>query len=373
MNVTLFLTRRCNLACDYCYESQTGGTMSAETLEKAVRFSTFDGRPVVSVVFFGGEPLLEKGLIEHGITFCRKHEKESKTFFHLKISTNGVLLDEETVELFQGAGMLVSLSFDGCRSAHDAHRKLVGGQGTFEIVDRAAGLLMEKLPHSTVVSVVTPHNVGDLYESVEFLFGKGFRYVIAELDYTAAWDVDSMKVLEKQYRRMAKLYIERMGKGDDFYLSVFDEKISSHVSGGYRKNERCEMGHHNVAIAPDGTIYPCIEFVGMGEEWAIGHVDTGIEEGARDRIYEESEGEKEPCTDCAIKTRCRNWCGCMNMRTTGTLTKISPVLCAHERMVTPIADEIGNRLYKRRNRTFLDKFYNAAYPFLCLFKEQKRS
>ena len=131
------------------------------------------------------------------------------------------------------------------------------------------------------------------------------------------------------------------------------------------------MGHHNVAVAPDGTIYPCIEFVGMGEEWAIGHVDRGIEEGARDRIYEESEGEKEPCAECAIRTRCRNWCGCMNVRTTGELSRVSPVLCAHERMVTPIADDIGNRLFKKRNRTFLDKFYNAAYPFLCLFREER--
>ena len=209
MNVTLFLTRRCNLACDYCYESPTGDRMSAETLEKAVRFSTFDGRPVVSVVFFGGEPLLERELVEHGIAFCRQHEKESKTFFHLKISTNGVLLDGETVELFRRAGMLVSLSFDGCRSAHDAHRKLVGGQGTFELVDRAAGLLVEALPHSTVVSVVTPHSVGDLEESVAFLFEKGFRYVIAEPDFTAAWDVDSMRALESGFDGRGRCVTDR--------------------------------------------------------------------------------------------------------------------------------------------------------------------
>jgi uncharacterized protein len=373
MNITLFLTRRCNLACDYCYESPAAGRMDEEVLEQAVRLSTFDGRPVVSVVFFGGEPLMERGLVEHGIRFCREHEKTSQTFFHLKISTNGTLLDEETVELFRRSGMLVSLSLDGCRSAHDAHRRFMGGEGTFEMVDRAADLLLEGLPHSTVVSVITPANVGDLHESVEYLFGKGFRYVITELDFTSGWDVASMRELQRQYGRIARLYLERMDRGEDFYLSVFDEKIGSHVRGGYRKNERCEMGRHNVAIGTDGTIYPCIEFVGMGEEWSIGHVSTGIDERRRDRIYEESEEEKEPCGECAIRSRCRNWCGCTNMRTTGGLTSVSPVLCAHERMVTPIADDIGNKLFKKRSRKFLDKFYNAAYPFLCLFKEESKA
>jgi uncharacterized protein len=370
MNITLFLTHRCNLACDYCYESPSAGSMSEDVLEKAVRFSLFDERPVVSVVFFGGEPMLERGLIEHGIRLCRELERSRDVFFHLKISTNGTLVDEEAVELFRRAGVLVSLSFDGCQGAHDAHRKFTGGQGSFEAVDRAADLLLGKLPHTTVVSVITPASVGRLHESVEFLFGKGFKYVIAECDFTAEWDVEGLRELEKQYKRIAKLYLERMRRGEDFYFSAFDEKIGSHVSGGYEKNERCEMGLHNVSVGTDGTIYPCIEFVGLGEEWSIGHVDSGIDVSKRDRVYEESEGEKEPCTECAMRSRCRNWCGCTNMRTTGDLRKISPILCTHERMVTPIADDIGNRLFKQRNKTFLDKFYNAAYPFLCLFKEE---
>jgi uncharacterized protein len=90
--------------------------------------------------------------------------------------------------------------------------------------------------------------------------------------------------------------------------------------------------------------------------------DNGIDEKARQRLYELSSREKTFCVECAIKERCNNTCGCLNWQTTGSLNAISPVLCRYEQMLVPLADEIGRVLYRKRDPLFLHKHYNAAYP-----------
>ncbi|MFH1377634.1 MAG: hypothetical protein ABIH86_02660 [Planctomycetota bacterium] len=46
-------------------------------------------------------------------------------------------------------------------------------------------------------------------------------------------------------------------------------------------------------------------------------------------------------------------------------------LCAHERMLIPIVDQLGKRLYKDRVPMFIQKHYNAAYPVLSLIDDQQ--
>lgn len=48
---------------------------------------------------------------------------------------------------------------------------------------------------------------------------------------------------------------------------------------------------------------------------------------------------------------------------------MSPVLCANERMLMPIADRVGEYLYRKRSPLFLHKHYNTAYPVLSLLED----
>ncbi|TET38516.1 MAG: radical SAM protein [Planctomycetota bacterium] len=372
MNITLHMTNKCNLACDYCYVPKNTNEMNEEIIEQSIRYAMSDGSPTISIVFFGGEPLMEKPLIEHAIGICRSIEKKGRHFFHLKISTNGTLLDEETLKFLKREQVLLSISMDGNRSAHDTHRKFPDGNGSFDLVDEKASLALEYHPYATALSVITPQNAGYVCESSEYLLNKGFKYIISAPDFDSVWDEKSMSVLERQYRKLSKIYIEKTRDKKDFYLAPFEEKLASHICGPYKKYERCELGIKNVSIAPDGSIFPCIQFVYEDPgRWCIGDVWKGIDTAKREAIYTESEEEKESCTTCEVKGRCRNWCGCLNWHTTGNVNKVSPTVCAYERMITPIADSIGNRLFKKRTPLFIDKFYNAAYPFLALFREKK--
>ena len=52
----------------------------------------------------------------------------------------------------------------------------------------------------------------------------------------------------------------------------------------------------------------------------------------------------------------------------GQRWRISPVLCRYEQMLIPIADRIGETLYREQNLLFLSKHYNPAHAMLSLLE-----
>ena len=54
MNITLHMTDKCNLACDYCYVPKAPRSMNEKIVEQSIRFAMSDGNPTISLVFFGG-------------------------------------------------------------------------------------------------------------------------------------------------------------------------------------------------------------------------------------------------------------------------------------------------------------------------------
>ena len=47
----------------------------------------------------------------------------------------------------------------------------------------------------------------------------------------------------------------------------------------------------------------------------------------------------------------------------------TPVQCAHEQLLTPIADYVAEKLYRDRNALFIHKHYNKAYPVVSLVED----
>lgn len=129
-----------------------------------------------------------------------------------------------------------------------------------------------------------------------------------------------------------------------------------------------------ISVDPAGYLYPCVQFTRAAAEsdFCIGHVEKGIDESVRQGLCAASLAEKQPCANRAIRERCNHTCGCLNWQTMGTLNAVSPVLCRHEQMLVPIADEVGRRLYKKRNALLLHKHYNAAYPVPSVLEDSLR-
>ena len=103
----LQVTQNCNLRCEYCVYSgsyinrhHSNKRMSFETARKAIDFYIQNSSQTdkLRFGFYGGEPTLEKELIEKCVDFIKLNARGKDTEFH--ITTNATLLDKEKMDFF---------------------------------------------------------------------------------------------------------------------------------------------------------------------------------------------------------------------------------------------------------------------------------
>jgi len=375
MHITLHLTNNCNMNCTYCYVDRNNITdMTLETAKAAVDLavSITPKDDSIGIVFFGGEPLLHKDLIYETVKYASSIEAKSGRYFHYKMTTNGLLLDDEFLEFSKNNNLFIAISMDGGHVAHDMHRIDILGEGTHSRIAENAKKLLQTRPYAPVLMTINPDTAFLYADSVKYLFNMGFRYIICSLNYSAPWNDFDILELEKQYKILADYYFDLTMAEEKFYLSPFEVKLSSHINQKTYRHERCELGKKQISISPDGLVYPCVQFVG-DRQYSIGNVTTGIDEEIRETLYNRNEKEKDTCVDCAIRNRCNHYCGCLNKQSTGSMDKVSPVQCAHERLLIPIADKLGEKLFKKRNAMFIQKHYNDFYPIISMVEDKTNS
>lgn len=163
----LKLASRCNLNCSYCYWfrdpsvyakpailDEAVETAFVEKLERHVRRF---GLRRFFLLMHGGEPLLfPKRRFD---AFCgRLRSIEADLGFSLKLSimTNGVLIDEEWIDLFDRHRVNVGLSLDGPPPINDLRRVDHSGRGTASAVTRAIELLRARGRDVGVLAVCDP-------------------------------------------------------------------------------------------------------------------------------------------------------------------------------------------------------------------------
>ena len=65
----------------------------------------------IKIGFYGGEPLLEFDLIKKCIEYTNQHTDKIKVIY--AITTNGTLLNDEMIALFEKNQLELTISFDG--------------------------------------------------------------------------------------------------------------------------------------------------------------------------------------------------------------------------------------------------------------------
>jgi uncharacterized protein len=342
--------------------------MTRETAFAAVGLAASEKKPC-GLIFFGGEPLIERGLIYDIAEYSQKIKEETGQVFYYKITTNGTLIDEEFLKFSREINMMIGFSHDGL--AQDDCRVFESGSGTAKILEEKIPMLLKYQPYAVAMCTVNPNTAYKLSESVDWLFDQGFRYITISPNYdkSAGWDKKSLAALENEYKKLAFLYIKWTKANKKFYLSCFEMKILSHLRGEKYCEDRCQLGRKQISVAPNGKLYPCVQFIG-DEEFEMGDVFSGVDKEKRKQIEQKGAVNAPECENCAIKGRCNHTCGCLNRQATGSISGVSPVQCAHEQILLPIADSIAEKLYKERNSLFIHKQYNEFYPVLSLIEDK---
>lgn len=378
MHVTLHLTTACNFNCNYCYASKNanGMSMTDEIAKKSIDFAVHSMANNLGVIFFGGEPLLKKDIIKKTVTYCKQLESDNhnKFNFHYKITTNGLLLDHEFLKYASENKIIISLSIDGVQESHDLHRITNDGKPTHHIISSKISSLLSYQPYANALMVVSPENVDNYYKSVKYLIEQGFIYIIASLNYAGNWTDKHLSKLKKQYQLIAKYYKKLTLEEKKFFFSPFEMKLSTHIKGKDILCTDCHLAQTQVSIAPNGDIYPCVQFVQdaiSNVDFVIGDVFNGFDQERRKQVYLKSQTINHNCDICAIKSRCNYKCSCLNWQTTGEINTPSSVLCETERIIVPIVDKLGEELFKLKSSSFIQKHYNTAYSIFSLMEDDK--
>lgn len=360
--LTLLLTYNCNLACDYCFcGRKRKEDITEEDAKKSIDFFMKEADQEVNITFFGGEPLLQVKLIQKLIDYCK--ETYSDRLIHYSMTTNGVLLTKENVKLITENQISVTLSMDGMRESHDLHRHFVDGTPSWDIIMN--NIQQNGLDKDLVVMrlTFTRHNVKELANNVISMHKLGFKY----LAYYPAADKDDyyteedIQVFNQQIDLLADYAYQCYQENHPIKMMWFNRSIKSHINGGCA---RCMDGVNQIAITPDGYIFPCnrVDFNDMS--LCLGNITDGIDRTKQEWYKGEiTKGDPE-CEDCALKKRCQG-CHIENFQLSGKSWQIPWHYCMMNQYVIRKSDELAEKLFAEKNEHFIERYYNGECPCEC--------
>lgn len=202
MDVVLKVTERCNLACPYCYFFFGGDeshaihppTIPASTVDGLVEYIQRSAGPSslksVRIILHGGEPLLLKK--QRFDEICDRLRSELGKLCDLSIAmqTNGVLLDEAWIDLFEKHRINVGVSMDGEPTTHDKTRITKKGRGTYQETRRGWELLKiaaanGRIEEPGLICVIDPTNDGRAaYEHfARDMRAKSFNFLLPDVNH----------------------------------------------------------------------------------------------------------------------------------------------------------------------------------------------
>jgi len=93
----------------------------------------------------------------------------------------------------------------------------------------------------------------------------------------------------------------------------------------------------------------------------IGHVDTGLDRDALERLQTAKERSSSSCDPCALRHRCQSRCGCRHLALSGELGVITETLCETEAAFIDEADRVAELLFAEQCPTFVDFYYRRKW------------
>ncbi len=318
-SMCLMVAHDCNLRCGYCFAGtgEYGGKrelMSREVGEAAVEYiiEHSRGRKHCEIDFFGGEPLVNLPVVRHVTEYVRRREKETGKVFKLTLTTNGLSLHEEVRNWLNENHVSLVLSLDGRREIHDRMRPDAGGNGTYDRVLKNFKAMVESREGKDYYlrGTYTKYNL-DFTADVLSMADEGFDILSVEpvvaKDAPYAIEEEDLPRVYEEYDRLTEAYLERYHAGKGFFFFHFNMDLSNGPCVAKRLSG-CGAGHEYYAVAANGDLYPCHQFVGR-EGYRLGSVFEGVTNKELPRYFRESHVLNKPkCHDCWARFFCSGGC-----------------------------------------------------------------
>ena len=329
----------CNFRCRYCFADEGAyhakrEAMSLETAKAAVDFliKNSGNRKVLEMDFFGGEPLMNLGVLKETVAYAKEEGAKAGKKFLFTTTTNALLLNDETVKFLNEEMENVVLSLDGRPEVHDAIRKSLNGKGTYAlIIDKIKNFVRSRGDKNYYVrGTFTAKNL-DFSKDVLFLAEEGFDSISMEPVVT---DIDDLQIkeehlatIEKEYEELCEKYLEKYEQGEGFNFFHFNIDLE----GGPCLSKRvsaCGAGNEYFSVLPNGDLYPCHQFA-SDKEFYMGNVWEGITKPEiREQFASSCLFTRKKCDGCFAKFICSGGCNANNYHFNGDINDPYETTCA---------------------------------------------
>ena len=316
LTITLEPIKTCNINCSYCYCNNDLGTHMdfAEldfTLQRFRDYISSEGFQEIHFIWHGGEPLLA------GFAFYRYAFEQVALLFsdctvcHF-MQTNGLLVDDEFIALFENYQVDVGISLDGPEDLHNSMRRDFNGKGTHAQVMAVVERLMPRDVSLGFNMVITRQCIGEESRIYQFFrdLGYGFR-------------VNPMLV--SPFREQTLDYLlPHLGYGEilcglfDAWTHTTERRVPVSPISAYMKamlsgrTTECQHSDNcvgdNLGVKPGGSVFLCTRF----EEYELGNLNDAplseIFKSQRANAVAERQHTIEICQSCKYQPICRGGC-----------------------------------------------------------------
>lgn len=317
--MVLEVAQDCNLRCTYCYAEggAYGGPqrlLDVETARAAARFLVVESgdREALTLVLFGGEPLLNKAAIAAAVEEAEKLSAAAGKKLTVSLTTNGTLLDTETVEFLRQHRIVVAVSLDGPPEIHDANRPTASGEGSYAKIEPKLKRLLE---NSTAAVAARVTLIPEQWSSIEAVFDHLMDLGFHEVGISPASPIhekllptpDQEELLLQSLSGMARRFSAAARQGRILPFSNILELLSR-LHSGQTKAVSCGAGYGYLAVDARGEFYLCHRMAGE-KDFLVGDLNSGPDPGKiRSCLTQVTAGKDTMCATCWARTLCSGGC-----------------------------------------------------------------
>lgn len=312
--LVLHLTEACNLACVYCCQglSHGGRAMSFETAVRAVDFLMTHSGPArkVTLVLFGGEPLLNFKVIADIVPYARKAAEAHGKTIDFSITTNGALLTDRITGFLLENNIGATVSIDGFDAIHDRFRKFPDGSPTYAAI--LPGIRRLVKGNRPVAARATVAGDPDAVPAVlDHLLSLGFAEAgfapVTTADPAYQLNEAHMDRLLDRFRELTDRFLSTASTGGLLgFTNLIDSLVTLHE--GEVKTHPCGAGLGMLAVDPGGRLHPCQRLTDADHP-VMGTIFDGIDPEAVQGFRRAGALSAKPgCRSCWARAVCAGGC-----------------------------------------------------------------
>jgi uncharacterized protein len=309
-------THHCNLACTYCYNElptqrpkEKEAWMSDETARTMVDalLAQAGDAPTVSLVWIGGEALLQKKLIQDTVDYARAQAAPLGKDVGVVVYSNGVTLTPDVVAWANEKTVSLVVSVDGPPRVHDRDRLFAGGRPSARIVLENVRHFMEA--STQPVRRVRAVSVGRKPQLPlhQYLFDLGFNEIQVQAAYDEKTTDGANGVADLD--ALLSWYETLLLSGVTIAIEPYAGIIEKLLAGGDAPGNfyPCGAGNTLAGITPDGGVVACHHFV-RDPAPPMGHVNDGLPSPEARAGLSLPVLDREPCQGCWARHVCGGDC-----------------------------------------------------------------